>query len=240
MNRRLWGQVWAKRNFVERSLIVALGGLLLCLGLTFTAWMRDIRPLAPVWGTWADWVAAGGTILGFGAAVLTLRWNALDEKKRRRNAQRAEAARVALTWDEEPKALADDAGNLWLHKGTFHNSGSSPIRDVYITMGTVQGGVTDFVDPDWVTAEKWQFEALAPGMTRDIDILMRWTRKRTPTNAAVHEAMVFCFVDVEDELWMNDETGLRPIGSTTKYRQWWIDRRHSFTPEPLPHVWEQS
>lgn len=199
MISKLHKATWAERNNVERSLIGALALSVVCFGLLFWAWMVQLRPWAPVWGTWADWVAATGTVLGFGAAVFTLRKNARDQKNQRQEDVLAEASRVVMTL-QEPKVDFDDkldGSTRYSYRGTVHNAASSPVRKAHVHLDASK--LKDQRTLEFLQAD-WDLGTIPVGGEGDFIIQVN-SRGTAPRSNELIQAMNFLFTDVHGHTW---------------------------------------
>lgn len=194
--------VWAERNSVERGLIVALAVVVVCLGLVFWAWTVQLRPWAPVWGTWADWVAAGGTVLGFAAAVITLNKNTRDQNNQRQEDIRAEASRAAITVPERGTRNFDNPGTGSVnfgYSGRVHNAASSPIRGVKVELDETK--LSDKYELNFYHV-RWDLGTISAGETAGFLIQVDVSASSTaPPRAALTQAMNLLFTDVHGYSW---------------------------------------
>lgn len=199
MKQRLWNAAWAQRQLLERCLIVSLVVVVVCLGLTFAAWMTELRPWAPVWGTWADWVAAAGTVLGFAAAVITLAKNASDQKDQRKQDVLAEASRVVLTLGRG-KLVGRDPVSGTMHytfAGNVHNDSSSPIRKVNVGID-----VSQLQDQVVFLHHGWDLETIPAGGQEDFLVQLGASGIQTPPGSnELSSAMRLLYTDVHGLTW---------------------------------------
>lgn len=200
MNQKPRDGVWANLNLLDRCLIVSLGVVVACLGLTFTAWMTDLRPMAPAWGTWADWVAAIGTVLGFAAAVITLAKNASDQKEQRNQDVLAEASRVVLTLGRQQMVGRDSmSGTMhYTFAGSVHNDSSSPIRKVNVGIDVNQ------LEQDQVVLLHygWDLETIPAGDQEDFLVQLSVPlERRPPQSNELSKAIRLLYTDVHGLTW---------------------------------------
>ena len=201
MIQRLQKKIWVERNYVERSLISALVLALICFGLVFWAWMVQLHPWAPVWGTWADWVAAIGTVLGFGAAVFTLSKNARDQKSQRDEDVLAEASRVAMTLEKPKRNFGDSMGGYvnYGYTGSVHNAASSPVRGVQVELNRTK--LSDQRGLEFIRVV-WDLGTVPVGGKENFLIQVNVSgTKAAPGSDELVQAMTFLFTDVHGHTW---------------------------------------
>lgn len=201
MIKRLYKTIWAERSSVEQGLIAVLVVVAVCFGLVFWAWMVQLQPLAPVSGTWADWVAAVGTVLGFGAAVFTLSKNARDQKSQRDEDVRAEALRVAMTVERPKRNFGDPLGGYvnYSYTGSVHNAASSPVRGVQVELNRTKLSDQSALE---FTSAIWSLGTVAAGGKEEFLIQVNVLGTNgAPESDELVQAMTFLFTDVHGHTW---------------------------------------
>lgn len=203
---------WAERTELEKWLFwllfisTALGIFFLC------AWLRVLTPWEAVAGTYADWVTATVTAAGLGWAVYTLRATAGYEKKRVDAQQRAEAARVAIDWNEMVIRTWEYGPNepifKYVYRGEVYNAASSPIRGVIVTLDGIDGIVYkgDGVPRSPGDIPRVIIDTVVPGAKKKFEFGISWndeTIDGEKESYRVTRAASFVFTDVLDATWTN-------------------------------------
>jgi hypothetical protein len=109
----------------------ALSGLLLLYAVIVTVlWIRDIQPLAPVWGTVADWVAAATTVAALIAAV----WAGHAAYGQLRHLEREAADREAASREAQARLVYVTEQKVLVAPGVparrvivLHNDSAEPV-----------------------------------------------------------------------------------------------------------------
>lgn len=204
-----WPWLWADRTFIERWLIGCLVAAVICLILVLGFWITGLRPVAPVWGTGADWVAAVATVLGFGSAVFTLTKNANDQKRQREEDIWAEAAQVSLTLNK-PKVDFHDSlasNSRYSYWGQVDNAASSPIRRLSVELHVTK--LSNHKKIHFLECE-WELGTVRAG--GEAEFLIQVTvRGSAPSRDKIFDALSLSFMDVHGNLWEQASTRPRPV-----------------------------
>ena len=213
---------WADSTELERWLVGILAVVLAVLFFVFSAWQQQLIPWERRYGSVAEWVGAVATAGGLGWAVFTLRVNARDQTARAEAEKRAEAARVALDWNEDILCLTNISGDgetqSYLYRAEVHNAGSSPIRDFVVWLDGIDGVVYKTNGEQWAAGEMpMEFiDTVVPGARKKFEFNISWRysiTNDTDTGYRVTRAASFGFNDVLNNRWVNAKGKLKKVQS---------------------------
>lgn len=184
----------------------------------------------PTAGSYADWVAAVGTVGTLGAAVLVLRRESEDRRARQKYELSAQARQIRLSSIRKLGGQGDRGKHAsWNYSVVLHNASPEAIHDVILQMRIPSGARLAGSKNDW----EQQANILPHGASMELraTFTIPWPDKTQMEMPEVAPNALVNFTDSADQRWGRStrDFRLRRIDHLHRREHRLFGRRKAFT-----------